>query len=576
MQKGAVVIPLKEQLVGDSRSALLILLGAVGLVLLIACANVANLSMVRATGRYREIAVRQALGASRGRVARQLLTESVLLSLLGAALGILFGWGCLRFLAAAENVPVPRPNPITLNGTVITFSLAMGLLVGMLVALAPVLQVSRLRLNEELKSTVQAVLGPSGRRGFLRDVLVAGEIAISLALLVGAGLLLGSFVKLREVQIGIRPEGVLTAHISLPPRKYATLEQAEAFFDQLVAGLKGAPGVEAAAVGSKLPLRGGSNGYITIEGNENPAFERILVEHSAITPEYFRVFGIPFLKGRNFTRQDSRDTAETVQKLLAMMESGKIKASPDLRLVGVINQTMARQFWPKQDPLGKRFNLWGMFGVTVIGIVGDVKEWGLRQPVIPQAYYPLTFELAPPVGSLCVVIKGAGGTGQLLATVRRQVHSLDGSLALFNVRTMQEIISQSMTDTSYQSVLLASFALLALLLTAIGIYGVMAYAVTQRTHEIGIRLALGAHPREILRLVMRAGAQITFAGVALGVGGALALTRFLASLLFGIQPRDPFTFVVVTVLLSAVALLASYIPARRATKVDPMVALRYE
>jgi putative ABC transport system permease protein len=265
-----------------------------------------------------------------------------------------------------------------------------------------------------------------------------------------------------------------------------------------------------------------------------------------------------------------------VKKVVAMMESGKIKASPDLRLVGLINQTMARQFWPKQDPLGKRFKLWGMFEVTVIGIVGDVKEWGLREPVISQAYYPLAFELAPPVGSLCVVIKGAGGTGQLLATVRRQVHSLDSSLALFSVRTMQEIISQSMTDTSYQSLLLASFALLALLLTAIGIYGVMAYAVTQRTHEIGIRLALGAHPREILRLVMRAGAQITFAGVALGVGGALALTRFLASLLFGIQPRDPFTFVVVAALLSVVALLASYIPARRATKVDPMVALRYE
>jgi putative ABC transport system permease protein len=574
---GAEIVPLKEQLVGGSQAELLILLGAVGLVLLIACANVANLSLVRATGRHREIAVRRAIGAGRGRVVRQLLTESVLLSLLGAALGVLIGWGCLRLLASAEALPIPRANPITLDGAVLAFTLAVGLLVGVLVGLAPALHVSQLRLNEELKTSVQAVLGPSGPRHFLCDALVAGEIATSLILQIGASLLLRSFAKLREVDIGIHPQGVLTAQIALPPKKYTTLEQGIAFYDQLLDGLKGAPGVKGPAVGSKLPLWGGSNGYITIEGEEGSQFNNILVENTEVSPDYFRVFGIPFLKGRNFAQQDFQGAAESARMGVATMQSGKLQASPGPRLVAVINQTMAHQFWPNQDPLGKRFKLWGgMLQVTVIGVVGDVKEWGIREPVIPQAYYPLPFALAPPVGALSVIVRGAVGTKGLPATVRNQVYSLDSSLALFNVRTMQEVISRSMTDTNYQSLLLSSFALLALLLTSVGIYGVMAYMVTQRTHEIGIRLALGAHRREILRLILHQGAQLTLTGVGFGVAGALVLTRFLSSLLFGIQSRDPFTFVVVTTGLAAVALLASYIPAGRATKVDPMVALRYE
>jgi len=573
---GAMVIPLKEQLVGDSKAELLIMLGAVGLVLLIACANVANLSLVRATGRHREVAVRRAVGASRGRVVRQLLTESVLLSLLGAACGLLLGWGCLRLLATAETVPIPRANPITLNGTVLAFTLGVGLLVGVLVGLAPALQVSQLQLNEELKTTVQAVLGPSGRRRILRDALVVGEIAISLALLIGAGLLLRSFAKLREVEVGIHPQGVLTAQIVLPPKRYTTLEQAEAFFDQLLDGLKGAPGVEAAAVGSKLPLRGGNNGYITIEGRGSSAFENILVEFNPVTSEYFRAFGIPFLKGRNFSQQDLQTSAEAVRQVVAMTQSGKMQALPGGLLVAVINQTMARQFWPNQDPLGKVFKLGGTFPVTVVGTVGDVKEWGIRQPVIPQVYLPLPVALAPPVSTMSIVVKGAAGTKALPAMVRSQVHSLDSSLALFNVRTMQEVISQSMTDTSYQSLLLSSFALLALLLTAVGIYGVMAYTVTQRTHEIGIRLALGAEPRDVLSLVLRTAVRLAGLGAAIGVAVALALTRLMATQLYGVRPSDPITFVAVSLSLTGVVFVASYIPARRATKVDPMVALRYE
>ena len=572
---GAMVIPLKEQLVGDSRQQLLIVLGAVGLVLLIACANVANLLLVRATSRHREIAVRRALGAGRGRVVRQLLTESVLLSLLGAVFGLALAWGCVRVLATAERVPIPRPNPIGLDSTVFLFTLGIGLLVGILSGFAPALQPSQLQLSQELKASTRA-LTPSGRRRILRDALVVGEIAVSLVLLIGAGLLLRSFAKLREVDVGVHPEGVLTMNVVLPPKRYGTLEQARTFLEQLLEDLKNAPGVQAAAISSKLPLDGGNNGYITIPGEENAAFENILVGWNYTTPDYFRAFGIPFLKGRNFTDQDLQDAVDTAPRVVAIVQSGKMQASPDLRFVAVINQAMARTFWPKQDPLGRVFEL-GPLRVTVIGIVGNVKEGGISQPVIPQAYFPLPFALANPDGSsLSIVIKSAAGPEGMLATVREKLRSLDSGLALFRVRTVEEIISESMADTSYQTVLLGSFALLALLLTAVGIYGVMAYTVTQRTHEIGIRLALGAQPGENLRLIMRQGAQLTLAGVALGIGGALAVTRLLASLLFGIQSRDPFTFIVVATGLTVVALLSSYIPARRAAKLDPMEALRYE
>jgi len=574
---GAMVIPLKDQLVGDSRPQLLILLGAVGFVLLIACANVANLLLVRATGRHREIAVRRALGAGRGRIVRQLLTESVLLSLLGALFGLALAWGCVRVLASAESVPIPRPNPIGLDGTVLLFTFAISLLVGILFGLAPALQVSQLQLSEELKASAQAALTPSGRRRLLRDGLVVGEIAVSLALLVGAGLLLRSFARLREVKVGVRPEGVLTTQIVLPPKKYAKLEQASAFFEQLLDGLKNAPGVQAAAIASALPLQGGSNGYVTVEGQEKSAYEGILVEWNDISSDYFRAFGIPFLRGRNFSDQDSRDTADAMQKIEATVQSGKTQAPADFKAVAIINQAMARQFWPQQDPVGRVFKLDGTFPVTVVGIVGDVKEWGIRQPVIPQAYFPLSAALVESSGrSLNIVVRSAGSPRGMLPTVRDKVNSLDSTLALFHVRAMEEIISESMAGTSYQALLLVVFALLALLLTAVGIYGVMAYAVTQRTHEMGIRMALGAQPGAVLGLVIGQGAKLTLAGVALGLAGAFPVTRLMSSLLFGVSARDPLTFGAVAGLLTAVALVACYIPARRAMKVDPMVALRYE
>jgi putative ABC transport system permease protein len=575
---GAVVIPLKEQLVGDSRTQLLVLLGAVAFVLLIACANVANLLLVRATGRHREIAVRSALGADRARIIRQLLTESALLSLLGAVFGLALAWGCVRVLATAESVPIPRPNPLGLDGTVLLFTFAISLLVGILFGFAPALQVSQLQLSEELKASAQAVLNPLGRRRLLRDALVVGQIAVSLALLIGAGLLLRSLAKMREVNVGAQPENVLTMNIALPPKKYSTMEQQTAFFQQLLDGVKNAPGVQAAAISAAIPLEHVMNGYITVEGQENPALKQTLVEYNWISTGYFRTFGIPFHRGRDFSDQDFKDTAEAVLKIDALWKSGKIQAARYVKQVAVINQTMARQFWPRQDPVGRTFRKGDDGQFTVIGVVGDVNERGVRRPVIPQAYFPLPAALDEPGLTMTIAIRSAGGTRALLPIVREKVHSLDSSLALSHVRTMEEVISESisMAGTSYQTLLLGFFALVALILTAVGIYGVMAYAVTQRTHEIGIRIALGARRINVLGLVIGQGAKLTLAGVAIGLAGTFALTRLMSSLVFGISTTDPLTFAAVAVLLMAVALLACYIPARRATKVDPMVALRYE
>jgi putative ABC transport system permease protein len=571
---GAVVIPLKEQLVGGSRTALLILLGAVGLVLLIACANVANLLLVRATSRHREIAIRRALGAGRGRVIRQLLTESVLLSLLGAGFGLALAWVCVDVLGSAETMPIPRPNPIGLDSSVFLFTLGIGLLVGILAGLAPALQPSQFQLSEQLKAGTSAST-PSGQRRTLRDALVIGEIAISLVLLIGAGLLLRSLAKLREADVGVHAAGVLTTRVVLPPKRYGTLEQAKAFFEQLRDGLKNAPGVQAVAVASELPLGGNSSSYVTVEGQEDLALKPTLVELNNISPDYFRALGISFLKGRDFADRDLQGAADVVSRHVATMQSGEKEPVGDFNTVAVINQTMARIFWPNQDPLGKVFKLGGL-RVTVIGIVGDVKIWGIRPPVIPEAYLPLPFVLAAPGVSLNIVVKSAGSSEGMLSTVRDKLQSLDSGLALSNVRNMEDIISASAADTSYQTVLLGSFALLALLLTVVGIYGVMAYTVTQRSHEIGVRLALGAQPRGILRLIMRRGTQLTLAGLTLGMAGALALTRLMANLLFEIQSRDPLVFVMFATLLAVVALAACYILARRAAKVDPMVALRYE
>jgi len=574
---GAVVVSLTEQLTGASRQSLFILLGAVALVLLVACANVANLMLARATNRQREIAVRAAMGAGRWRLARQLLTESILLALLGAALGLLGAFWAVSFLQSTETLPIPRANPIQIDVTVLLFTIGVSIVIGALFGLAPALQSFHLNLSDELKSSAQAVVSPTGTRRLLRDALVVGEIAASLALLIGAGLLLRSFSRLRDSGIGVQTENVITMGVNLPIAKYKTLPERRQFFDRLIERIEREPGVQAAVVSTEIPLEGGNNGYVTVAEHDNPALATQLVEWNYITPDYFRAYGAPVLQGRVFTPEEVERTAVVNLKLDDLYKNDpNLKAvPPDLEFVAVINRKMAQLYWPKQDVIGKVFKASGV-PVTVVGVVGDVKEWDIREDVVPQAYFPLTAALDSEGFGGRLTVKTSVAPRGVLAAIRGDLHALDDGLAVVRPRTMDEVVADAMQDTSEQTTLLGIFAALALLLASVGIYGVMAYIVTQRTHEIGVRMALGAQQNDVLRQVLGEGSRLTVIGVALGLAAAFALTRLLRSLLFGVSANDPLTFAGVSILLALVAMAACYIPARRAARVDPMVALRYE
>ena len=573
----AVVISLKEELTSSSRSSLLILLGAVALVLLVACANVANLTLARATSRQREIAVRAAMGAGPWRIARQLLTESVLLSVAGAALGLLGAWWCITTMQDAVTLPIPRENPIRLDLTVLLFTTAVSITVGILFGLAPMFQALKMDLTEELKSSAQAVLSPAGHRRTLRDALVVGEIAASLALLVGAGLLLRSFSRMRAAEIGVQTTNVITMGIVLPQAQYPSLVARREFYDRLLERVQHVPGVQAASVSTEIPLEGGNNGYVTVDGNNDPALKNQLVEWNYITPDYFRSFGIPFLQGENFSAADVDRAAAMSQKFDDLFASGKtpVVIPADFADVSIINRAMARAYWPNQDAVGKIFKHDDV-PTRVIGVVGDIKQWGIREKTIPEAYFPLSEILIVPGFGGRLVVKTNVSATSVLSAIRSEVRGIDGSLAVFRARTMDEVIADSMEDTSVQTLLLGVFATLAMILAAVGIYGVMAYVVTQQTHEIGIRMALGAQRRDVLGMVLWQGGKLTALGVGIGIFAALGLTSLMRSLLFGVRFTDPVTFAVVIVLLSLIAMAACYIPARRAMRVDPMVALRYE
>jgi putative ABC transport system permease protein len=549
------VIPLREKLLGDTRRALLMLLGATGLVLLIACANVANLLLARALTRRKELAIRAALGASRFRLARQMISECLLLAGAGGAAGLLLAYCLTRLLGTLNPIDalgdLARLSAVTIDLRALGFTLLVSLLTGLLCGLLPALEFSRPDLNASLKEG-----GRSG--GFhgqgLRGVLMASEIALAMVLLAGAGLLIRSFVKLLEVDQGYRAENLLTARITLPPR-YDEKSQRAQFYEQTLQRMAALPGVSAVGATSLLPLtRKNMAGWLRVENRppeegrrEPPVFI------GAVNADYFRAMGIGLRAGRLFNDGDRGDAPG----------------------VAILSEELARKLFPDEDPLGKRLFIptSGAEMVTVIGVVGDVRHKGLDQGLEPAAY--LHYRQSPPPW-MTLVIRGAGEPLGLAPALRAAVQAVDPALPLYEVMTMSERMETSLAARRLNLLLLGVFAALALLLAGVGVYGVIAYLVSQRAHEIGIRMALGAQASDVLRMVVWQGMRLTLIGVALGLAAALALTRVMKNLLFNVSANDPATFAGIALLLAGVALIASYIPARRATKVDPLLALRHE
>jgi predicted permease len=548
---GATLVPLHEQLIGSMKRPLLILLGAVAFVLLIACANVANLMLARAATREREMAVRAALGASRGRVIRQLVTESTLLACAGGALGLLLAFWLLRLLVSLSPQGTPRFDEIRIDGYVLGFTLLVAVLTGLIFGLAPALQISKPDLNNSLKDTGKGVPGGS-RGGRLRSGLVIAEMALALLLLIGSGLLMKSFVLLQRVDPGFNPNQVVTLRVFLNRTHYQAMPQVVNFYSQLLDREKTVPGVQAVAAISTLPLSGNeTDTSFMIEGRpQPPPNQEPVAWYNSVSPDYFRAMEMRVLKGRTFTDHDD-------------------EKSP---LVVIISETMARRYWPNEEPLGRRLghpDHWR----EVVGVVKDVKHFGLDADAPPTMYFPMR---QVPARGMNLVVRASGDPSSLVPAVRTQVWAEDKNLAIANLTTMKDLVSSSITQQRFILLLLGCFAALALLLAAVGIYGVMSYAVTQRTHEIGIRMALGARMGDVLKLVVKNGITLALIGIAIGLVLAFALTRLMASLLFGVTPTDLMTFATVSVGLVIVALVACFIPARRATKVDPLVALRYE
>jgi putative ABC transport system permease protein len=554
---GSVVISLREQLAGDVRPVLLLLLGAVSLVLLIACANIANLLLSRGTSRYREIAVRTALGAGRHRIVRQLLTESLLLAAVGGVAGLLFAWLSFSFLKQIIPASMALNAGMRIDAKVFGFTLLLSLLTGVLFGLTPALQAARIDLNATLKQSAGRTGTGAGHRR-LRGALVITEIALALVLLVGAGLLIQTFLRLRALDIGVNPENVLTLRTSLPRSKYGELPRRAAFYQQVLERVRGLPGVVAAGYTSAVPLtwKGGTSGF-TIEGHEPKPGQD--ANNRQVSQGYMESMGIKLLQGRFF---DDHDDAQS-------------------QPVAIINETMARQYWPGETAEGKRFKLGPLDAqvpwITVVGVVGDVKEMGLEAPAKAEMFFPYQ-QLPAMLWNMPrdLTVRTTGNPLGMANAVRQAVWSVDPAQPVSNVRTMEEILSEEVTQRRIAMTLLAAFAALALLLASLGIYGVLSYAVAQRTQEIGIRMALGANRRDVLRLVMSDGLRLAGAGVVIGLGASLALTHLMTRLLFGVSASDPRTLTGVSLLLLAVALLACYVPARRAARVDPMVALRNE
>jgi predicted permease len=547
----AVVRPLDVAVTGGSRRALLIFMGSVLLVLLIACSNVASLILARATGRAQEMSVRAALGASRSRLIRQLLAESLCLSGTGGLLGVLVAFFAVRFLIFINPGNIPRLEELSIDWRVLLFTIGVSLATGLLFGLFPALTVSRGQLNDVLKAGGNRRV--TGRAGALHRGLMVTEVALAVVLLTGSGLLIRSFMKLQGVDKGFAPQSTVTMNIQLDPR-YNQPERQTAFFRNVIDGTSALPGVETAAAINYLPLGGGESiALLIVEGY--PFDQKIFFEGRSISPRYFAAMGIALLQGRDFTDDDSG-------------------AHPG---AAIVSRSFARKYFPGQSAIGKRFRDGGdnspAAWCTIVGVVGDVRYWKLEASPPMQIYTPL-WGAAP--GSASVVARTNLPPDNVASNIRAIVHGLDPSLVATDLRTMDQLISKASAERRFQTLLLTIFGGLALFLSLVGLYGLMAYSVQQRTAEIGIRMALGAQAGDVLRLVLKQGANLALAGIVLGVAGAWCLTRLMASLLFEVKPTDAPTFFGVAILFSAVALAACYVPARRATPLDPMVALRYE
>jgi putative ABC transport system permease protein len=554
---GVNVVPLGEQLTGNVRPALLILLGAVGFILLMVCANVGNLLLARASARSREMAVRVALGASRVRILRQLLTESVLLALLGGGLGLLLSFWGVSALQKLSPPGLPRLAEISVNAPVLIYCLAISVAAGIVFGMAPSLQASRRDVQGSLKEGSRESASASRLR--TRNFLVIAETALGVIVLVGAGLLLRSFILLERTPLGFQPDGVLSFRVIPRGEKYAQLSQRALFYQQALEKIGSLPGVKSAAAVSFIPLTlaRASKGF-TIEGRPAPGAGQVpMADYDVVSPGYFTTLQIPLLEGRDVSWSDSAQSQPVI----------------------VINQAMARTYWPGEDSMGKRIkegapdstDPW----LTVVGVVGDIREYDVSAQPRPEFYFSIS-QFGSGSGLLRDWVVRAADPSSLVPVIREAVWSFDKDLPITRVQTLDEVRSASLAPRGFNLLLLGLFACLALVLACVGLYGVAAYSVAQRTHEIGVRMALGAQRSDVLRLIVGQGIRLALAGIAVGIVAALGLTRVMASLLYGVSATDPLTFAGVAVLLAVVTLAACYVPARCAMRVDPMVALRYE
>ena len=551
------LIALHERVVGNTRPALLILFGAVGLVFLIACANFANLLLARAASRQQEVVIRAALGANRSRLIRQMLTESVLLASLGGACGLVLAMWGIDLLIALKPANLPRLSAIGIDLWVLGFTFAVSILTGIIFGLVPAISSSKLNVNDALKEGGRSTTGGAARHR-IRNLLVVSEIALALIPLIGAGLLIKGFFLLWRVDPGFRTENMMTMRVELPETRYREIEKQMRFRLQVLDELNAQAGVQAAMV-SELPLSGDSLSHNFIIEGQPPLApgEAPELETRSVSRDYLDTMSIPLLRGRAFAASDRAGAP----------------------VVGMVNESFVRQYFPDEEVIGARISwvranppVW----MTIIGVVGDVKHYGLNQPEQP-AYYGLYEQQDQPWKRwMYVVARGDHDTGALASLVKSQIWKIDNRIPVTKVLTMSEVMAASVAEQRFNMLLFGLFAGVAMLLAGVGIYGVMSYSVTQRTHEIGVRMALGASSGDVLRMILGQGAAVTLAGLGLGLAGAFALTRFMSSLLYGVTATDPTTFAVISVALVMVALAACYIPARRATRVDPMIALRYE